>query len=90
MPHVRPTDLPVTFNELGDVLTLLEAATAAGCSEWTVRRAIRQGELPAFIPRGRVPLRAGKGMGYRIRKQDLIEWYFGPEDQAAPKRSTSR
>ncbi len=71
-----PTGLLV-LEDLADTLTLQEAARAVAMDERTLRRAIRRGELPAFLPRGREPLRVGRGQGYRISREDLQTWYFG-------------
>jgi len=63
--------------EDGEYLSLKEAAKLIGVHQATIREAVKSGELPSFIPRGRAPLRAGPGHGYRIKRQDLQEWYFG-------------
>ncbi len=71
-----PTEL-LSLDDLPESLTLQEAADAVRMDHRTLRRAIRRGELIAYIPRGRDPLRAGRGQGYRIQRQDLQDWYFG-------------
>ncbi len=68
---------------LADILTLDEAAHAVHLSDDTLRRAIREGELKAFIPRGRKPSKAGRGMGYRIFRRELKRWYFGEAEDGA-------
>lgn len=40
------------------LLTVTEVADQVGLSEWAVRRAIRDGELEAFKPRGRIRVKA--------------------------------
>lgn len=64
------------FSLLPDDLTLKEAAAAVEMTEPTLRKAIKEGELEAYIPRGRDPLRAGRGQGYRIKRVNLQAWYF--------------
>lgn len=74
MPKARK----VTLDELvEDLYDLAGAAKAVQMSVPTLRTAIRRGELEAFIPRGKDPLRAGPGHGYRITRQALASWYFG-------------
>jgi excisionase family DNA binding protein len=46
------------------LLTLEQACSQVQLSSWAVRRAIADGELRAFKPRGRL----------RILEDDLIEW----------------
>jgi len=73
---------PLDLADLPDLLTLRDAAEAVRMTVLTMRRAVKSGDLPAFIPRGRDPIRAGRGQGYRIRREDLQAWYFRtpPED----------
>jgi excisionase family DNA binding protein len=68
---------PALLDGVAEVLTIAEAATAVGVIPRTIRKAIKSGELPATIIGGRDPLRSGRGMGYRIRREDLQAWYFG-------------
>ena len=67
----------LTFEDMPELLTVKEATEALRMSKDTLYVAIRSGELPAFIPRGRDPRRAGRSMGYRIHRADLQRWYFG-------------
>lgn len=66
---------PIENDEYVDVA---EACRLVGVSQNTLRAAIKSGSLPAFIPRGRDPMRAGAGHGYRISKADLTAWYGLP------------
>lgn len=68
---------PPLFEGIADILTITEAATALAVNPRTIRNAIKSGELPATIIGGRSPLRSGRGLGYRIRREDLQAWYFG-------------
>lgn len=67
----------LSLNDLPALMDLRAAANAVEMHPMTLRQAIRKGELEAFIPRGRVPLRAGPGQGYRITRESLTKWYFG-------------
>lgn len=67
----------LSFEDLPALLSLREAALAVKMTVPTLRKAIKRGELDAFIPRGRDPLRAGPRLGYRIKREKLAEWYFG-------------
>ena len=67
---------PLRLEDLPDLLTLREASVATGFTVATLRTAIKNGELEAFIPRGREPLRAGPGQGYRITREALTRYYF--------------
>ena len=67
---------PLSLDDLPALMTLAEAAKAVEMSVPVVRKAIRRGELEAFIPRGREPLRAGRGQGYRITRDALTRYYF--------------
>lgn len=60
-----------------DIYTIPEAAKALRVSGAVVRKAIKTGQLAAFIIGGREPLRSGRGLGWRIKKADLQHWYFG-------------
>lgn len=67
----------LTLENLGDLVTLREAAVATRLSPTTIRAAIKAGHLPAFIPGKRDPRKTGRGMGYRMMKSDLEAWFFG-------------
>lgn len=67
-----------SFDELPETMTLQEAADLLNISVATLRRAYRLGELAVFSPRGRDPLRMGRGMGYRVERAELQRWYFAP------------
>lgn len=60
-----------------EILTLGEAARLTGYRLPTIRDAVKSGELPGFIPRGRDPGRTGPGNGYRVFRADLQRWFFG-------------
>jgi len=64
------------LEDLPELMTLAEAAKVVEMHHRTLRRAIIRGELEAFIPRGRDPLRAGRGHGYRITREALASWYL--------------
>ena len=66
----------LTLEDLPLVMTAGEAATAVEVHVETIRRAIRQGNLEAFIPRGRDTAHAGRGQGYRITRESLARWYL--------------
>lgn len=66
-------------SKLAEYLTIGEAAEAVAMSTFTLRRAIRAGELKASIPRGRDPQQAGPGQGYRIHRDELARWFAGPK-----------
>lgn len=66
-----------TLANLGDLVTLKEAAEATRLSERTIRSAIARGDLAAFIPGNRDKRWPGRGLGYRIKKTDLETWFFG-------------
>jgi hypothetical protein len=74
------TDTRAEIEGLEDVFDIPTAAAAARVTPYVIRQAILAGELPAFIPGGRDPRRAGRGRGYRILKPALKAWLFG-EDQ---------
>lgn len=69
--------IDATLGNLGDLVTLKEAAEATRLSSKTIRAAITRGALPAFIPGNRNKRTPGRGMGYRIKKADLQSWFFG-------------
>jgi len=62
---------------LAEIMDVRQAATLVAVSPQTIQRAIRGGELVAFIPRGRDPAHTGPGLGYRIHRQALAAWYWG-------------
>lgn len=66
----------LSLDDLPTIMTLAEAAQAVEMKVPTLRVAIKRGELDAFIPRGREPLRAGPGQGYRITREALTRYYF--------------
>jgi excisionase family DNA binding protein len=48
-------------------LTAAEGGEHAKVSEWTIRKAVKDGELPAY--------RVGKGgRSYRVTAEDIDEW----------------
>ena len=49
---------------LSNFLSCAQAAEAAHCSELTIKRAVRSGELKAYRP----------GKGYAIEEDDLTRW----------------
>jgi excisionase family DNA binding protein len=59
----------LTTSDAVELLTVAEAAMLCGCSAPTIRRRIREGELPA------VQL-GGPGKGLRIPKQGLQAWLW--------------
>jgi excisionase family DNA binding protein len=61
-----------------ELYTVAQAAAALHIAENTVKRAIKSGALPAFIPGSRSNISPGRGFGYRIKAADLQTWYFGP------------
>lgn len=72
----------LTLEGIPELMTLAEAAAMVEMTITAVRMAIKRGELKAFIPRGRPPLRAGRGQGYRITRESLQAYYFGtPEPE---------
>jgi len=70
----------LTLEDLPEIMTLVEAAARVEMQPLTLRKEIKVGSLEAFIPRGREPLRAGRGQGYRITREALQRWYFGQDD----------
>lgn len=67
----------LTLDNIGELVTIREAAAATRLSEKTIRHAIVSEALRAFIPgKPRSPLRAGRGNGYRIHRADLQQWFF--------------
>jgi excisionase family DNA binding protein len=68
---------PPLLSDQPEVMTIPEAAAALRLTPRTIRKAITLGELRATIIGGRDPLHSGRGLGYRIRREDLQAWYFG-------------
>lgn len=78
---------PSVFDDAPEHFTITEAAALIGVHHRMIRNAIRSGELEAFMVGGRDPRRAGRGLGYRVTKQALRDWFFGAtrkESDAAP------
>ena len=61
----------------GAYLSVAEVAAELGCSEPTVRRRIRTGELPA------VKLGEGRNSAVRVPRAGLEAWLWGPKGRAA-------
>ncbi len=62
-----------------DLFTVAEAARAVHVSEKAIRAAIADKTLPAFTIGGRDPKHSGRGLGYRIKRADLRNWFFNVE-----------
>ena len=77
--NADPALLPALAD--ADVYTVAEAATALRVGQAVIREAIKSKQLVAFIIGGRAPLRAGRGLGYRIKRADLQAWYFGDREE---------
>lgn len=75
---------PPLLEGVAEVLSIPEAAKAVRVSPRTIRKAIKSGELPATIIGGRDPLKSGRGLGYRILRDDLQAWFFGATPKAEP------
>lgn len=73
-------DPEILSREERDVFTITQAAHALRVSPKAIRLAIQQKRLHAFIIGGRDPMKAGRGLGYRITRAELRRWYFGVED----------
>lgn len=59
-------------------LSCAEAAQVAHCSEMTIKRAVKSGELKAYRP----------GKGYAIESDDLIRWIKSkPSRRVAAKKN---
>lgn len=71
---------PSVFADAPEHFTVVEAADLLNVHHRFIRNAIRSGELPAFVVGGRDPRRAGAGMGYRITRQALQDWFFGKKE----------
>lgn len=72
--RARP-DERMTLADIGESLSLQEAAAAAHVSVATIRRAIRAGRLSVFTLRG-VPATGG-GNAYRVTVPELERWVLG-------------
>lgn len=68
---------PDAFVDAPETFSITEAARLLGLTPQTIRKAIRKGEIEAFIIGNREPLKSGRGMGYRITRAALQSWYFG-------------
>lgn len=68
---------PKVFADAPEVFTIKEAAALMKVNERTIRDAVRSKELEASIVGGRNPRQAGRGLGYRITRQALQDWFFG-------------
>lgn len=76
--YTRADTSALTLDDLPEVMDVKVAAAAVHMESHALRRAIRAGRLPAFLPGGeRDPRKPGRGMGYRIKRSDLQAWYFG-------------
>jgi excisionase family DNA binding protein len=65
----------LTTPDVAELLAVAEAATLCGCSTPTIRRRIREGELPA------VQL-GGPGKGLRVPRAGLQAWLWaGPHER---------
>jgi excisionase family DNA binding protein len=73
---------PEVFTDAPETFSINEAARLLGLNHQTIRKAVRNGEIPAFIIGNREPLKSGRGMGYRITRADLQAWYFGKGQSA--------
>lgn len=81
MPASRPYSaveaqalLAAVVAEKGRTLTIKEASVLIGVSDKTIRRAIHQGRLPAFMPPGARRDRPGR-WGWSIKPEDLAAWW---------------
>lgn len=59
------------------LLTVKTVAERVGLSEWAIRRAIHDGELPAYKPRGQL----------RVDAADLEHWLDGTRVTPRPLRA---
>lgn len=82
MPPVEPA--APSIQDGADLLSISAAAREVGVLPRTIRLAIKRKELEAFIIGGRDPLRSGRGLGYRIRREHLQAWYFGSTTPRQP------
>ena len=60
------------------MLTVRQVASRVGLSEWAIRRAIHDGELPAYKPRGQI----------RVQTADLEDWLHGTRVIPVPASHT--
>lgn len=67
--------------------SIAEAAAIIGVNPTTIRRAIKRGELAAFLIGGRDPLRSGAGLGYRINRKALEDWYYGRSSEGGEAKA---
>lgn len=68
-------------------MSVTEAAKVVGCDQRFIRKAIKSGALPTYIPGGRTDLnRLGPGMGYRIKDTDLAAWWYGVQQLPSDER----
>ena len=70
---------PLAGLDPDSTLTIKEAAQRLGVSTRLIRKEIKEGHLPAYIP-GRTGTDAGLRSGtltYRIMPADLRKWFFG-------------
>lgn len=58
-------------------MSVTQAAKVLGVNHKTIRKAIADGSLPAYAPRGRSGPHMGPGMGWRIKDVDLVKWWRG-------------
>lgn len=65
------------LEDLGDELTIREAAAVAGVHTNTIRKAIRSGALAARLPWANADPKRFGILGYRITRRALHEWLFG-------------
>lgn len=73
---MSPDHARLTLDDVPSLLTVGEAAAATRLSPEVIRAAILRGDLEAFIPLGRDPAHAGRGLGYRIHRKALESWFF--------------
>jgi excisionase family DNA binding protein len=62
---------------MSEFMTCKEAANVAACSELTIKRAVRAGDLTAYRP----------GRTYQIDKADLLDWIKSKRVGLKPKMS---
>lgn len=60
--------------------SIVDAARACNLNPAVIRRAIKRGDLPAFLIGGRDPAHAGAGLGYRMKITDVERWFLGQKD----------
>lgn len=71
------------LEDIPNVLNIAQACQATRLGDYAIREAIKRRELPAFMPGNG---KGGRGLGWRIHKADLEEWFFGkrPVEHDAP------